>query len=326
MSAFKDHHYYNPYLKNVKKGFIHFLLWQCGYNNDPAALVPLPFDFSYPNPQTLPSVTAPQVTWVNHSTFLVKVGQEVFLTDPIWSKRCSPLPFLGPKRHHPTPFAVDEIRTLSTVLISHDHYDHLDRETVKELLACYPHLRWVVPLGVKKWFQHHFPTIAPDKLIELDWWESIYLNKETRITAVPAQHFSGRGFFDRNKTLWLGYVIETTNSDEEKRFYFAGDTGYNSHDFKEIGRHFGPLDLSLLPIGSYVPRRFMQFVHVHPAESVNIHRDVRSRLSVGGHWGTFRLAEEPINYPPYDLYIALQKEGLSCEMFRVLQPGQTINW
>ena len=213
---------------------------------------------------------------------------------------------------------LDGFSHIDYVIISHNHYDHLDRATIKKLHAHYPDICWVVPRGVKKWFHR---VLGTKNVLELDWWQSVE-NRDVRFTAVPAQHFSGRGLFDRNRALWMGCVVEVG----KKKFYFAGDTGYNETHFKEIGEKMGPMDLSLLPIGAYAPRKFMQGVHVNPEDSVKIHQEVKSKLSLGGHWWTFRLAVETLDRPPYDLFQALEKEGIDPLEFRVVEPGDNINW
>ncbi|MCP5470204.1 MAG: MBL fold metallo-hydrolase [Chlamydiales bacterium] len=293
------------------------MLWHFGYYNDPYPPEPPPKEFTYPKPEVPFDATIPFVTWINHSSYLVKLDGKTFLTDPIWSDRCSPFNFIGPKRRHPPPIQISELPHIDYVIISHNHYDHLDKETVLQLSKLQPHIFWVVPHGVKKWIKR---TLHTQNIVELDWWDEVD-HEGTLFTAVPAQHFSGRGLFDRNRTVWMGVVVE-----RKKRFYFAGDTGYNDFDFKEIGKHFGHMDLSLLPIGVYSPRRFMKSVHVNPEDTVRIHQDVQSQLSVGGHWWTFRLSCELIDRPPYDLFLALQEQELHPHSFRVLKPGETINW
>lgn len=315
--------YSNPYQKKIRRGLSHFIMWQLGFYKDPKPLHPIPKNFKFPNALETPDPAQPLLTWVNHSTFWVRIEGTSFLMDPIWNERCSPFRFGGPRRHHPPPFSLDQISQLDCVIISHNHYDHLDKCTLLSLHKQHPAVLWIVPSGVKKWFVNHLPSIETSKIVELDWWGT-FETDAFWFTSVPAQHFSGRGFFDRNRSLWMGCVVESKKSN--KRFYFAGDTGYNPYDFKEIGKRLGSFDLSMIPIGIYTPRRFMKAVHVHPEESVLIHQEVQSKLSVGGHWGTFHLASESLHRPPFDLYCALRKNGISTKQFRVLQPGQTINW
>jgi N-acyl-phosphatidylethanolamine-hydrolysing phospholipase D len=311
----------NPH-SSVRPNFCRFLLWRCGYYGDKRRLPPVPKDFDYPNSQEPIDPERPCATWVNHSTFMVKAFQTTILTDPIWNARCSPVSFIGPKRFlFPRP-PLEAIEKVDYVLISHNHYDHLDKHTINQLLSRHDAIRWILPKGLKKWFVYRFGVIK-EHVVELSWWET-HDFREIKITSVPAQHFSGRTLADTNRTLWMGVVVEFQK--EGKRLYFAGDTGYNAHDFKTIGAKFKTFDLSLIPIGSYIPRRFMSPMHINPEEALMIHKEVGSKLSIGCHWGTFKLSSESLDRPPFDLYCALQKEKMDAKHFRVLQPGQSINW
>lgn len=315
--------FFNPHQKRVPRGFIHYLLWRFGFYDDPQSPEKVPEDFTYPNDEKEADLSKPHATWVNHSTFWVMLDGKGILVDPIWNTRCSPIPFIGPKRRHLPSHSLEQLHKVDYVVISHNHYDHLDKKTVKEIHRLYPSVIWVVPLGVKKWICRTLPISEEKNVIELDWWES-YQSRDFKFIAVPAQHFSGRALHDRNRSLWMGCVIESERS--KKRMYFAGDTGYNPFDFKKIGEKFGRIDLSLLPIGVYTPRRFMRSVHINPEESLAIHEEVNSKLSIGGHFGTFKLSSDAIDRPPFDLYRALEKKSLSWETFRVIKPGQYINW
>ncbi len=310
--------YKNPHERRILRGFTHFLLWQIGYYNDPYPQEPPPSDFSFPNPQDDVDYNKPLATWINHSTFWIRGCGKDFLVDPIWNERCSPFNFIGPKRRHQPPIKLDGFAKLDYVIITHNHYDHMDRPTILKLYALYPHICWIIPKGVESWFKRHLPKA---KRLELDWWQS-QCDDGVRFTAVPAQHFSGRGLFDRNRTVWMGVVAEIGG----KQIYFAGDTGYNDADFKEIGEKFGKMDLSLIPIGAYAPRRFMKSVHINPDDAVQIHQEVKSKQSLGGHWWTFRLSVEIPDRPPYDLFSALEKRGIDPLAFRVVEPGDSINW
>jgi len=322
----KGRRFVNPHIDSTKRSLIDIALWQLGFYNDKKKQKKRPKDFKYPNSKRKLRQGAPQVTWINHCTFLVKVGSLNVLTDPIWGERCSPLSFLGPKRRHIAPMALEDLPEIDIVLISHDHYDHLCRDTVLKLQEKNPGITWVVPLGVRK----RLEKLGMKHIIEMKWWEEVHFGvkgQEVLITSVPTQHFSGRGLFDKNKTLWTGYVVDfIQKSKQEKRLYFVGDTGYNRKDFKRIGKEFGEMDLSLIPIGTYNPGKFMAPVHICPNKAAKIHDEVGSLLSVGMHWKTFRLSSEGLEQPPYDLYRALEKLGIDPKTFRVLEPGQTINW
>jgi N-acyl-phosphatidylethanolamine-hydrolysing phospholipase D len=320
--------YKNPHIKSEKRGLLHYLLWVCGFYNEVKRGGP-PEDFSYPNPRIVADKEKPRVTWVNHCTFLVQVEGINVLTDPMFSKRCSPVPFFGPKRQHDPAVRLDELPPIDLVLISHNHYDHLDKRSVRALNLLFPKIIWAVPTGVKGWFTKE----GIESVIELDWWKScqisLGINRDIvlSISSVPAQHYSGRGIFDKNESCWTGWVVRFDKGrDVLKQLYFVGDTGYNRHDFNEIGEAFGGFDLSLIPIGTYVPGRFMDPVHISPEKAALIHREVGSKLSVGMHWKTFRLSDEPLERPPYDLYQALEKQGIDHEDFRIVNPGQVLNW
>jgi len=257
--------------------------------------------------------TRPTLTWIGHATFLVQVGGLNILTDPHFTARASPLQFAGPKRLMPPGLALRDLPALDVVLISHNHYDHLDDGSVRWLAKHHPKAVFVVPLGVRRWLQRRHVGNA----VELDWWQR-HDGHGFSVTAVPAQHFSGRRHNDRNRTLWCGFVLEAAN----KKVFFAGDTGY-SKDFADIGERFGAMDLALLPIGAYEPRWFMKSMHVNPEEAVRIHRDLNSRQSVAMHWGTFRLTEEPMDEPPRLLAQALKDAHVAPDKFWVMQHGET---
>ena len=252
------------------------------------------------------------LTWIGHSSFLLQLHGLNIVTDPHLTARASPLRFAGPRRFNPPALGFADLPGLDIALVSHDHYDHLDETTVKRLAREHEGLSFVVPKGLRRWFLRR----GIQRVIELDLWESAEVNG-ARVHAVPVQHFSGRSATDRNQTLWCGFVLESRGH----KVFFAGDTGY-SPDFRDIAQKFAPIDLSLIPIGAYDPRQFMQPVHVNPEEAVRIHQDLQSRLSVAMHWGTFRLTLEPLDEPPRKLAEALHAGGLSPEAFVVLQHGE----
>lgn len=324
---FEDGRYKNPHISNIRRRFWDFLLWQTGkYDHENFRTSP-PEGFRYPNPRELVNPALPQVTWMNHSTFHVNYKGVHFLTDPIWSQRCSPVTFFGPKRLHHPPVEIAHLPNIDLVLISHDHYDHLDKSSILDIIRKSPNVIFVIPEGVGKWFKKH----NIQHFIELSWWrytELKFSNEiQLRVTAVPCQHFSGRGLFNKNTTLWCGFVIQFfEKSTLRKQFYFVGDTGYNEHDFINIGKNFGYFDLSLIPIGTYIPFTFMSPVHICPNKAVTIHQEVHSKLSIGMHWKTFCLSDEDLQQPPYDLYLAMKEINLDPLNFRVVDPGQCINW
>ena len=250
------------------------------------------------------------VTWIGHSTLLIQMDGMNILTDPIWSERCSPVPFAGPKRFVKPGLALEDLPDIDVVIISHDHYDHLDRTTVKKL-GKKP--LYLVPSAVSKRLQKW----GLDNYKELDWWESLQHNG-IEFACMPAQHFSGRTPGDRNRTLWCSWVFRG----EKNNFYFAGDSGYFP-GFKEIGQRYGPFDLAAIPIGSYMPRWFMRPIHLDPGEAVQALQDVKGKICIPIHWGTFDLADEPLDMPPKELLHNVDKLHLPRENFLILQHGET---
>jgi N-acyl-phosphatidylethanolamine-hydrolysing phospholipase D len=324
----KKKKFYNPHIEDAKRTIKDAFLWKVGYFNDPNDETKVPSAFIPPEKKDPLDPSLPSATWINHSTYLIKAEGQTILTDPIWGKRCSPLNFLGPLRKHTPPLALEELGEVDHVLISHNHYDHLDRKTVLNLHRLYPNIQWWVPLGVKKWFK----KLGISQVEEFGWWEDHTFispkdsSLEITLTAVPTQHFSGRTARDSWTTLWVGWVMELTRNSKTKRLYFVGDTGYNDFDFKAIGEKWPHMDLSLIPIGTYVPRKFMSPVHIDPESAVKIHMDVSSKQSLGMHWGTFNLSDEDTFRPPYDLFLALEKEKIDPLQFLAVLPGKEVNW
>jgi N-acyl-phosphatidylethanolamine-hydrolysing phospholipase D len=256
------------------------------------------------------------LTWIGHATVFLQVGGKNILTDPHFSERASPFQWIGPKRVVPPGIALDRLPEIDIVVISHDHYDSLDKGSIMRLYERHggTSTRFFVPLGLKDWFS----DLGISNVIELDWWDS-HDEDGLVITAVPVHHWSKRGLISQNRTLWAGWVIGSENF----RFLFCGDTGYTPL-FKEIGSRAGPFDLSAIPIGAYEPRWFMRHHHISPEEAVQVHLDVRSRTSVAIHWGTFILTDEPLDEPPLRIERALKEKGIPGEAFLVLAHGQTI--
>lgn len=312
-----DGRFVNPHSRDLKRSLMDFALWRSGFYDEKERCEEPPVDFFYPVDAAAFDPTRPSALWLGHSTYLVQVEGFSFLTDPVFSSHCSPVPISFLKRRHPPALQVSELPEISFVLLSHNHYDHLDAKSIRAIRREYPDVIFIVPRGVKRWFTRR----GIQNVFELDWGGS-YKQGDLTITATPAQHFSGRSLFDKNRTLWCGYVVEIRG----KTFYFVGDTGYNPIQFKEIGKAWPSIDLSLIPIGTYVPKTFMQPVHISPKEAVEIHCDVGSRLSLGMHWKTFRLSDEPPERPPYDLYLAMRARNLPLETFLPLEPGEYINW
>lgn len=254
-----------------------------------------------------------RITFVNHSTFLIQVNGLNILTDPVWSDRTSPFGFIGPKRMKPPGIHFDDLPDIDYVIISHNHYDHLDIGTLKNIYQKYQP-KIVTPLGVKSYLEKNGINSAHD----LDWWQEYSHSDSLSIISVPAQHFSGRGISDRDATLWCGYVIKRPGGN----IYFAGDTGYNNLTFKEIGMRCAPVSVALIPIGAYKPEWFMSPIHCSPDEAVKIHFDLNAHQSIATHFGTFALADDGEIEPVQDLHHALKKFGLTTDKFLVLSEGE----
>lgn len=252
-----------------------------------------------------------RVTFINHATFLIQVDGVNILTDPVWSKRVSPVKWIGPKRMSPPGIRFADLPRIHLVLLTHNHYDHLDIETMRMVFTAH-HPRIIAPLGLKRFLDQHYIRGCE----EIDWWQELPVN-ELVIQSLPAQHFSGRGLLDRDATLWCGYSIKSN----EGSIYFAGDTGYNGDTFREIGARSGPFKVSMVPIGAYKPEWFMAPIHVSPEDAVRIHLDVKSQNSIAMHFGTFPLADDGESEPADDLHLALKKFGLGREEFTILKPG-----
>ncbi|KAJ3043750.1 hypothetical protein HDV00_004156 [Rhizophlyctis rosea] len=278
------------------------------------------------------------LTWLGHAAILMSYPRVNVLFDPCFSERCSPVQFMGPARVTPTPCDISALPPIDAVVISHNHYDHLDLNTIKQLAK--PDTWFFVPLGNKEWFL----DLGITNVVECDWWDEYELTVAREgtevamtIAATPCQHFTGRSLTDRNKTLWSSWVVKAN----EISMFFGGDTGYRSVSndktesdletlptcpaFKEIGDKYGPFDISAIPIGAYSPRWFMSPVHCGPEDAVCVHQDVKSKKSVGIHWGTFTLTDEPYHEPPQRLKKALAAKSLKDDEFITLTIGESMD-
>lgn len=310
---FDGKHFFTPGAPSPK-GFREVIGWQMNhertqpwppYRNDPPA----------PAPPARVDGDSVRVTFINHATVLLQFNGLNVLTDPIFNQRVSPFQFAGPKRNCPPGICFADLPRIDVLLLSHNHWDHLEIDTVKKI--CTQHQPQVFcTLGVKAFLERH----GCRNVTEMDWQQTARINADTLLHCVPAQHFSGRGILDRNATLWAGYVLD---SQKAGKLYFAGDSGYGPH-FRAIGEQFGPLRLALIPIGAYKPKWFMSPVHCSPDEAVQIHQDVKSQQSVAIHFGTFPLADDGEREPVQDLRLALDARQIPVRQFRALKNGEIL--
>lgn len=257
----------------------------------------------------------PSITWIGHATVLVQIEGVNILTDPQWSERASPVSWGGPRRLSPPGLRFEDLPRIDVVLISHDHYDHLDRDTVKRLAATYDPL-FLVPLGLKAWFAENGMT----RVEEMDWWQEREY-RALKFVCVPAQHFSQRTLTDANQRLWASWSVLSP----ERRFYFSGDTGYFTF-FKEIGQRLGPFDVAALAIGAYLPPEMMKFVHLTPEEAVRAFIDLKAGALLGIHWGTFDLTDEPLGEPPQRLLAEIRRRNIDSSRAWIFKIGETRPW
>ena len=250
------------------------------------------------------------VTWLGHASMLVQMDEYRVLTDPVFSERATPVPGVGPKRFHPNPVLAKDLPHIHAVVISHDHYDHLDMPSIKQLIPRTD--RFIVPLGVganlRAW------DVPEEKIVELGWWENYRVGKGLIVVATPARHFSGRGPLDRNKTQWASFAF----IGRQRRVYFGGDTGLFD-GFKQIGKYLGPFDVTLMPIGAY--NQGWRAIHLNPEEAVAAHQDVKGKLMLPIHWGTFNLAFHSWTEPAERLLEAAKAAGIQVAVPR---PGERI--
>jgi N-acyl-phosphatidylethanolamine-hydrolysing phospholipase D len=300
-SAAGPHHhpgggFRNPWPDVQIRGFIDSLRWLGERRSKPPDPNP-PRDSLRTETSVIVHPRAPRghhsATWIGHSTVLLQLGPLNVLTDPVWSERASPFQWVGPRRLMAPGVEFDDLPEIDLVLLSHDHYDHLDAHTARRIAERFPNATWLCPLRLGpllRWF-------GVQNLVERDWWQSA--NTATySATCTPAQHFSGRGLGDRGDRLWGGWTLAT----DDVRVYFAGDTGLHP-EFDQIGQRLGPFDLVMLPIGAYEPRWFMRSVHLNPEDTIEAYRAIVTASAtrppcLALHWGTFRLTDEPVEEPP----------------------------
>jgi L-ascorbate metabolism protein UlaG (beta-lactamase superfamily) len=278
------------------------LKWQASRERGPW----LPAREVPPGPPPPPEVRegAMRVTFINHATTLIQLDGVNVLTDPIYSERCSPFDFVGPVRVRPPGIRFEDLPRIDAVVVSHNHYDHLDTPTLKRIAGRWPGVRFFVGLGNKAFLDR----LGLDRVTELDWWEARTVLGVT-IRSVPNQHASGRGLFDADETLWTAWVLEGRAG----RAYFAGDTGYGPH-FAQTAARLGPMRLAVLPIGAFRPEWFMAPMHMSPVEAVRAARDLEAKLAVPMHFGTFPLADDGEAEPVQALLAARADAGVDFEV------------
>jgi N-acyl-phosphatidylethanolamine-hydrolysing phospholipase D len=320
-TADRSHHtdsgFQNPWIgEEENKTFTDFLRWQWNRRIASPVVKPDRYNFDivppeYVNPPE--RVYGGMLTWVGHATFLIQVSHKNILTDPVWSDRIGPVGNrIGPRRYSPPGIPWEKLPPIDIVVISHNHYDHMDRETIERLAKEFNPI-FFVPLRNKQLFDEW----GIENVVELDWWESRTVDDIT-IICTPAQHFSQRWVNDRNQMLWSSWVIRADHA----TLFFGGDTGYFP-GFREIGERYGPVDVAMMPIGAYEPRWFMRPVHVNPEEALRASLDMDARYFAAMHWGTFDQADELLDQPPKDLKKAADSMGVDPERVWIFAFGET---
>lgn len=258
----------------------------------------------------------PRVTWLGHATMLVQYQGVSFLTDPHLSNWAAPVDFGVTPRLSPPALSVAQLPKVDFVVISHNHYDHLDHRTVDEIGNS---VTWYVPMGLKAWFLDR--GIEDANVVELDWWQSAKFKGSVEITFTPNVHWSKRSPWDTNLSHWGAWAVNIAGF----KSWFSGDTAYDQKMFREIGERLGPFDMAFIPIGAYAPRYFMARQHVDPQQAVKIHQDIRSKFSVPMHWATFQLTQEPFLEPAELLIEALNQANIPLQKFKPINIGETVS-
>ncbi len=312
---FDGERFFNPDHPSTDRGLRDLLRWRFKETS-------VPWPAEVPGKQIVPAprVDGLRATLVGHATVLIQSTGLNVLTDPLWSQRASPFGFAGPKRVIAPGIAFDDLPPIDVVLLSHNHYDHLDIDTLRRLHAAHKPLI-VTPLGNDATIR---AAIADARIATGDWWQRIEINDSASATLVPAYHWSARGTGDRRMALWGGFMLHTSAGTT----YFAGDTAYgNGNIFRQMRERLGTPDLALIPIGAYAPRWFMRDQHANPDEAVRILLDLGARTAMGIHWGVFKLTDEAREEPAQRLHDALRQRGLDQAEYRFFaaKPGDVMD-
>lgn len=308
---FKDGIFYNNYIDHKMAPFKDFWKWRKESTKPDRISFPLAKN----NPTFLQkNRTQKTLTWIGHASVLLQIDGINILTDPHLTKRASPVSFAGPSRTTPPGLSIEDLPNIDIIVISHNHYDHLDYQTIRKITKKQRNNQplVLVPLKLKKLLE----SFGATNVMELEWWDKTIF-KNLNIHSVPVQHWSNRSF-NTNKTLWCGWVFETQNF----KCIFIGDTGY-SKDFLTIQEKFSHMDLALIPIGAYAPRWFMKDHHCNVEEAIQIHKDLKSKNSFAMHWGTFQLTDEPMDEPPRLLEKLSVEKDLSKDEFIAMIHGES---
>lgn len=306
---FKDGRYYNPWI-DISKEFSELLRWRLSESRDytQAERTYLPAVRRDALEQIRNRKNSDFVLWIGHNSFLIRTGRQVWLTDPMFSKRA-----LLPARHTPPAITASDINDLFrsvNVVISHNHYDHLDEDSIRKLSGSYT---FYVPLGLEKTLRDWQPDA---RIVEMDWWQQLQLSGGYEIHCLPAQHWSRRVFDAENSSLWASFMFISP----ETTVYFGGDSGYFK-GYREIGRRYPGIDIALLPITAYHPRWFMHKAHMNIDEAIRAFEDLNAALFIPTQWGTFHLGDEPPGYPGLDLQRTIRERSLDAEKFMILDIG-----
>lgn len=271
---------------------------------------PLPVVEPEPSAFAVPPPSGLRITWLGHSTMLIELDGKVFLTDPVWGEKTSPLTWLGPSRWYPPPIGLDELPDIDAVLISHDHYDHLDYPTIEAIAAW--DTTFVVPLGVGAHLVYW--GIPEERIVTVDWWDRHAFGETVELVSVPSRHASGRQVFDQNATLWTGYALMGTSH----KVYFSGDTGLFD-GMREIGERLGPFDVTMIEVGAY--DRAWPDWHLGPENAVDAHQWVKGDVMIPIHWGLFDLANHGWTEPVERSVAAAREAGVTL---LTPKPGQSV--